>query len=644
MVDFRRFALASAALTLFAGLASAQVGGISGGTSTQTCQTNVTATPQLRAEGYTEQTGDITLICTGGTPLATGASVPLVNFTIYYNTTVTSRLLSNSSTVAASEALLLIDEPGSGLSGFGPTLPQVLCSNPAGGCGAVVGTSTTGSGSTYASVNAGTAVAAPNMYQGVVSGNSVTFFGVPALPPGTTGSRVFRITNVRVNATTFGAAGSQVQASVSISGATALLITNPTLTTGYVYPSLTATVSGANTTLAQCANQSKTSVGLVNFAETANFGSAFKTRVVPFGSSNYSGQSNGPGYTDLTNGSVVTPNQNTPTQIVFSESNFIYPVGSQVAGLADYGTRLKATFNNIPTGVNVYVSTFNVSNNATEVAAPSVPGGTSTASYAQLINGDTVSDFNSGSSFFPAITATDNAGTVRIAPVTIAANTGSAVWEVLNTNPNATETISFGVYITYTANVTTSTPAIGTSTVNLSYAPNATSGAASSSLGIPRFQADATAARTLFTINLCRTILLYPYITNQAGFDTGLTVANTSQDPYTLGTKVTAAQAGSCTFTWYGGTTAAPTTPPAATNTGTIGAGTVWAGLASTLVPSFQGYAFAVCNFQWAHGFAFISDLGARNLAMGYLAVVLNDPGTGSRSNTNTTTAENGGH
>ena len=42
----------------------------------------------------------------------------------------------------------------------------------------------------------------------------------------------------------------------------------------------------------------------------------------------------------------------------------------------------------------------------------------------------------------------------------------------------------------------------------------------------------------------------------------------------------------------------------------------------------------AVCNFQYAHGFAFISDVGARNLAMGYLAVVLPDPGTGARTAT----------
>ena len=53
---------------------------------------------------------------------------------------------------------------------------------------------------------------------------------------------------------------------------------------------------------------------------------------------------------------------------------------------------------------------------------------------------------------------------------------------------------------------------------------------------------------------------------------------------------------------------------------------------------------FAVCNFQYAHGFAFISDVGARNLAMGYLAVVIDDPGLGSRTNKITTNSENGGH
>jgi len=34
----------------------------------------------------------------------------------------------------------------------------------------------------------------------------------------------------------------------------------------------------------------------------------------------------------------------------------------------------------------------------------------------------------------------------------------------------------------------------------------------------------------------------------------------------------------------------------------------------------------AQCRFQYAHGFAFVSDLGARNIAMGYLALIIPDP------------------
>ena len=58
--------------------------------------------------------------------------------------------------------------------------------------------------------------------------------------------------------------------------------------------------------------------------------------------------------------------------------------------------------------------------------------------------------------------------------------------------------------------------------------------------------------------------------------------------------------------------------------TPSVATGTVYANLASTLAPGFSGYIIAVCNFQYAHGFAFVSDVGARNLAMGYLALVMN--------------------
>jgi len=132
MVDFRRGITALGMFALFTGLAAAQVGGT--GQQQLTCNTNVTVTPALRGEGYTEQTGDITITCTGGAPIAIGGQVPLVNIAVFYNTTVTSRLLPTTSgstggqtSNQTSEALLLVDEPGSGLPGFGPSLGQTLC-------------------------------------------------------------------------------------------------------------------------------------------------------------------------------------------------------------------------------------------------------------------------------------------------------------------------------------------------------------------------------------------------------------------------------------------------------------------------------------------------------------------------------------
>jgi len=115
--------------------------------------------------------------------------------------------------------------------------------------------------------------------------------------------------------------------------------------------------------------------------------------------------------------------------------------------------------------------------------------------------------------------------------------------------------------------------------------------------------------------------LLFPYVINVAGFDTGVAIANTTTDIFG-----TTAQAGACSLYFYG--TAAPTVNPFVSPT--VATGTVYANLASTMAPGFDGYMIANCNFQYAHGFAFVSDVGARNLAMGYLALVFN-------SNRNTT-------
>jgi hypothetical protein len=199
--------------------------------------------------------------------------------------------------------------------------------------------------------------------------------------------------------------------------------------------------------------------------------------------------------------------------------------------------------------------------------------------------------------------------------------------------------MDFGVALSYTASPSTNSPAPGTMTVNLSYAPTpsqgaftaAAGGAPSGTLGIPRF-ADTSTATNVAQVTVCTTSLLFPFITNTNGFDTGVALANTSLDPFG-----TATQAGTCTLNWYGATN--PSSNPPATTLGgggvgtstPIPAGTVQTALASTTVPGFQGYMIAVCNFQFAHGFAFISDLGARNLAMGYLALIMNAAGVPAR-------------
>jgi hypothetical protein len=232
-----------------------------------------------------------------------------------------------------------------------------------------------------------------------------------------------------------------------------------------------------------------------------------------------------------------------------------------------------------------------------------------------------------GGAFTPIVSATDNApggsGNVPVVEIPVVNGSAQAVWEIMNTNPFTQESVKFGVYATYSANVASNSPPPSSGTVNLSFAPtppafSASSGSAASSLlNIPRFIADPNAPKTLITINLCRTVLLYPYVTNQAGFDTGLAIANTSTDPFGTGP-----QSGTCKLWWYQGASNPPTT-----DTGVITSGTVYTTLASIPAPGFQGYMIAICNFQYAHGFAFVSDIGARNLAMGYLALVLNSSG-----------------
>jgi len=650
MPEFRKLITALAAGALFAGLASAQVGTPTMGGSTGApfgCSvTNGAVTPTLRAEGFTELAGDIVLVCTGGVPAQMGSTVPTANITVFVNTTVTSRLLSNTTTNGAtpSEALLIINEPGSTLAGYGPNLPQVVCGNSsvgagAGGCSQSVGSTTIG-GTVYQGVpvassgtvsNAGTGTVAANVFQGITSGNQVVFSGIPVLAPATSGdSLVLRITNIRVNANTYasatGAVPANIQASISVNSSTSLTLTSSQLTIGFVQQGLSASstarnsgnTGGGNPTLNQCSSQSITgtsgtsgALGVLQFIE--NFDTAFKVR--------------------------GTATQNVPGTIYNSESGFTVAGvnnavsgtnSAETAGLADYGTRLKATFNNIPAGVSLYVTTRDVTNDF--VAPPAT-------TQAQLVLAETAIDING---VIPAASQTTTygpVGTLALSPVALnpSTNSGIAVWEIIATNPNAIDTVNFGLYISYSANAAANSPAPGTMSVTLSYAPTPSGGAftastgsaSSASLTIPRFSDSLDITKSIGTIVLCSTSLLYPYVINISGFDTGIAVANTTTDPYG-----TSAQQGICSMYFYGtnGPTTNPVVMPTAATGNVVASGTVASTLASTVAPGFAGYMIMNCNFQDAHGFAFVSDVGARNLAMGYLALITARSGTSPES------------
>ena len=116
----------------------------------------------------------------------------------------------------------------------------------------------------------------------------------------------------------------------------------------------------------------------------------------------------------------------------------------------------------------------------------------------------------------------------------------------------------------------------------------------------PRFASGPT--NDVITIEDCTTTLLFPFVTNQAGFNTGLAITNASEG------------SGSCTI-GYSGPAA-----PADLMSQPIEGGAQWVDLLSKIAPAFQGYITATCEFRDAHGFAFITDAD-NTLAQGYLAV-----------------------
>jgi len=127
----------------------------------------------------------------------------------------------------------------------------------------------------------------------------------------------------------------------------------------------------------------------------------------------------------------------------------------------------------------------------------------------------------------------------------------------------------------------------------------------------------------------CTTNLLFPWVANVAGYDTGLAIANTTDDPYG-----TLAQAGTCTIYGYPvGVVTNRTSNNVSLTTSSIGSGDtftmVMSSASNAAFNGWAGYIIAICRFQYGHGFAYITDnfgVAAPATAQGYVALIIPDP------------------
>lgn len=618
MANLRKLLFALAVILVATFTASAQT------TPAFQCTANAAVPPTLRAEGLAELVGDLVLNCSGGTPTPLGVLVPRVNIQVFLNTNITSRLVADP----ASEALLLIDDPA--------PANQTPCTSTSGCTQYGVG----GTGLPYATagLDGGNPSATPpiaptvtkNVYQArYAAANSLVWLGVPVDPPGTTVTRILRIKNVRANANQLGVSATlvptQIVMFVSISGETSVAVNNPQQIVGYVLPGLSVawrnacssdSLASAGAAFLQCVHANYDLAGDPTKAFTTT---AFRVRLTEgFASSFKKRNVATTGTTPTATAAQASPTGVGPDGLLYNtETGFYNPAfvttnGLNVAGLADHGTRFRMTFANVPAGVQIFVGTRGVA--------------TTESTEVHLVTTD-VNGAGAYSATAATASGTDQCGiSYSIAPVTISGGSGIAVWEVVATNPLFPGRVEIPVVVAYRSNTAAGLPGLGTATAAASFAPISTVTTQSATAPLPRF-ADTGTARSVVVVNPCTTNLLFPFVTNQAGFDTGIAIANTSRDPFG-----TVTQSGACTLNYYG-ETAGGGAAPAAQTSGAIAAGTVAVFTLSaggthgiTATPGFQGYIIAQCRFQYAHGFAFVSDLGAAKLSHGYLALVMDAP------------------
>ena len=391
-----------------------------------------------------------------------GKAILQVTIRAYLNVNVTSRLIATSPNL--SEALLLIDEPSPSAQLACPKLPCSI---------------TADSTSPY---NGGPGHY--NVFQATQPGNNyVEWAGIPIDPPGPGRILTLRITNVRASLNNLNSGfGSPLIMFVTAEGPNSVPINNTQQTLAYLAPGLKFTTT--TTVLPSSTPHNSAKLGTdftMTFAE--GFSTVFKPRTAAI-------------HPDDTSNNA---NQNVPGKPFGTTSGFYSASFSGTyagAGLATQGTRLMAHFQNVPTGVSLYVTSKPTKASNTVLVRLISTGPEGEAPYQPVevpfgANGD--------------------------AHITVSNGSATAVWEVLAASNTDLESVEFGVALSFS-----SPPLIGSATVRGSLAPITRKEIASLTDPIPRYLENF--ARPAFTIT-DRSAPLITALVNAASYAAGAPVS-----------------------------------------------------------------------------------------------------------------------
>ena len=278
--------------------------------------------------------------------------------------------------------------------------------------------------------------------------------------------------------------------------------------------------------------------------------------------------------------------------------------------------RLKLTLKDLPDKVKVHLRPGNIGNNNDL----SCDGGRLNPStnvdtrefILHLLTGLDANGFGEGT--LVSITDATNQANPFV-EIPVSNGSAHAFYEVNKSRDGAIDNCQIPVYFTWPVGV-----ALGTGTMDISFARTSTVVTANiEDVLMPRFKAMSSNPRNVLTLEDCSTTLLFPFVTNQAGHNTGIVIANTSKDAF--GTEE---NTGACKIYFYGAMEGGGAAPNMV-SIDSIAAGGQNVFLLGNKAAGFQGYLMVRCDFQFAHGLAFITNGagGAPTYAQSYLALVV---------------------